>query len=1013
MIGGTNTGSPEIYSPISFEFSLRFPNIAVCLDVNKNRTVKRYFFALGYIPHRLWGNILIPQLLEKDEISLYYVTGEILLKNEDSPSYQRLSPMQKEVVSIIDECNDRKLHRLFSKKRTVKEFQDTIDAETVKNHIRPYIEKRLFAAFQIAANNGFKVFFKDKSRQNIFNDDFLTLHKRFARPFFQFQRTEENTLYRLTILRGDEQVELIHNHAEVISNKPASILLGKDIYFIEHLDAVRLTPFFSKSHITIRKSSEAKYYKSFIASILKEYDTVETTGFEVRNTIPEKSATVTLELGLSQEPVWLVSFKYNQYNIYPGSAQKRFVDFHSGNDHFSFNRFSRDAEWEEQLEVALEEIGMKSRDSNIYTLSKWLGEHSQDKIYESVKFTNDHYDYLIDNGFLVQQKLDRQYYIRSVEFKLESKEREDWFDLLAVVKFGEYSIPFIRFKNHILKNERLFELPDGTVAVIPEEWFARYRPVFEFGKIDNETLRIHKQHFSQVDAALRKKHASTIGHLERLNRMDDLPEVNLPLGLKADLRDYQSEGFAWLWLLQENGFGGCLADDMGLGKTLQAIAILLLNKEKRVAKTNLDTPERGQLSLFQCDMEAHTSLVVVPASLIQNWVNEIERFAPSLKVMAHTGINRARDTSGFSYSDVVVSSYHTVRQDIEFLREYQFHYVILDESQTIKNPHSKLYRAMTELQASHKMVVTGTPIENSLTDLWSQINFVNEGLLGSLNFFKKQFVKTIEKKKNKEQEQRLKDLINPFILRRTKEEVAKELPPLYEQYRFCNMTDEQRRVYEEEKSTIRNSLLENLEEIGMERSAIMVLKALTKLRQISNHPLMVEEDYEFGSGKYDEVFRNIESVIMEDHKVLVFSSFVKHLNLYAGQLDKLGWKYARLTGSTVKRQDEVDKFQKDPECRIFLISMKAGGVGLNLTAADYVFMLDPWWNPAVEMQALNRAHRIGQDKNVFVYRFISNHTVEEKILRLQERKSELAKTFVTSNNPLRDMRKEEILDLFS
>ena len=367
--------------------------------------MKRYFFALGYIPHRLWGNILIPQLLERDEDSLYYVTGEILLKNEDSLSYQRLSPMQKEVVSMIDEYNDRKLHRLFSKKRTVKEFQDTIDAETVKNYIRPYIEKRLFAVFQIAAENNFKVFLKEKSRQNIFNDDFLTLHRRAARPFFQFKRTEENTLYRLTLLRGDEQVELIHDRAEVISNRPASILLGKDIYFIEHLDAIRLTPFFSKRHITIQKTSEDKYYKSFIASILKEYDTVETTGFEIREIVPEKTATVTLEFGLNQEPVWLVSLKYNQYKIYPGSTQRRFVDLQRGENQFSFTRFSRDADWEEQLEVALEEIGLKSRDRNVYTLTKWLSDNSQDKILESVKFTNDHYEFLIENGFLVQQNL--------------------------------------------------------------------------------------------------------------------------------------------------------------------------------------------------------------------------------------------------------------------------------------------------------------------------------------------------------------------------------------------------------------------------------------------------------------------------------------------------------------------------------------------------------------------------------------------------------------------------------
>ncbi len=977
--------------------------------------MKNYFFALGYIPHRLWGSILIAQLLEKDELSLYYVTGEIILKNENSLSYQRLTPMQKEVVNIIDEYNDKTLHRIFSKKKNVKEFQDTVDKETIKNHIRPYIEKRLYLAFQIALQNNFKVFLKEKSSQNIFTDDFLAIVRKPVQPFFSFQRSEESTSYKLSILNGKTAVELINDRAEVISNFPAAVLLEKEVYFVENIEAMKLTPFFNKEQVFIQKVSEAKYFSSFVANTLREHDAVENIGFDVKDIPSERSVTLTLEIGISQEPVWIVSLHYNNFTINPFIKQKRFVNFYNRKDQFFFERFSRDEEWEEAIQVALEETGLKSRDNTIYTLRKWLSNDSQDKVFEAVKFTNDNYEFLQESGFKIIQRLDKEYCLTGMELSLESSEREDWFDILAIVKFGEFTLPFIKLRNHILKGDRLFILPDGTYAVIPEEWFARYKPVFEFGQVEGETLRIHKQHFSQVDEALRKKHASTINNLEKLNRTTSLPEIKVPAGLKAGLRTYQFEGVAWLYLLQENGFGGCLADDMGLGKTLQAIAILQMNKEINASRTHEDTPDIGQLSLFHSAAEntTLTTLVVVPASLIQNWENEINRFAPALKVLSHTGTNRKRISTDFKYFDVIISSYHTVRQDIDFLREYPFHYVILDESQMIKNPHSKLYRSMIELQASHKLVLTGTPIENSLTDLWSQINFVNEGLLGSLNFFKRQFVKTIEKKKNKDQEQRLKELINPFILRRTKEEVAKELPPLHEQFRFCNMTDEQKRLYEEEKSTVRNNLLENLEEIGLERSALMVLKALTRLRQISNHPLMVEENYDAGSGKYDEVIRNIESVVTENHKVLVFSSFVKHLDLYGKDLDNSGWKYARLTGSTINRQAEVDKFQEDPDCRIFLISLKAGGVGLNLTAADYVFILDPWWNPAAEMQALNRAHRIGQDKSVFVYRFISNNTVEEKILRLQERKSELAKTFVTSNNPLRNMKKEEILDLFS
>jgi SNF2 family DNA or RNA helicase len=313
------------------------------------------------------------------------------------------------------------------------------------------------------------------------------------------------------------------------------------------------------------------------------------------------------------------------------------------------------------------------------------------------------------------------------------------------------------------------------------------------------------------------------------------------------------------------------------------------------------------------------------------------------------------------------------------------------------------------------MVLTGTPIENSLTDLWSQINFVNPGLLGTLGSFRRRFVQPIEKKRDEDREEKLKELINPFVLRRTKEEVARELPPVYEQVRYCNMTEEQRRVYDEEKSLARNALLEKLEEVGMEKSTIMVLRALTRLRQIANHPALLEEFQGLDSGKFNEVYRDLESVIAEGHKVLIFSSFVKHLELFRGRLEREGIPFAYLTGSHSmdQRKSAVHEFQRKKSCSLFLISLKAGGVGLNLTAADYVFILDPWWNPAAEMQALHRAHRIGQDKNVFVYRFITNETIEEKIQHLQQRKKELSETMIPSNNPLKDLSEKELVKLFS
>jgi SNF2 family DNA or RNA helicase len=329
----------------------------------------------------------------------------------------------------------------------------------------------------------------------------------------------------------------------------------------------------------------------------------------------------------------------------------------------------------------------------------------------------------------------------------------------------------------------------------------------------------------------------------------------------------------------------------------------------------------------------------------------------------------------------------------------------------IKNPGSAVYRAMTRLKSDFKLVLTGTPVENSLTDLWSQLNCVNPGLLGDLSFFRREFARPIEKDGDDTQEGKLRKIIKPFILRRTKEMVASDLPPVTEQTVFCDMTEEQNKLYEEEKSSVRNSILNSIETTGLEKSAIIVLQGLMKLRQLSNHPVMAYEDYKSGSGKFETVLQDMESVISEGHKILVFSSFVKHLALYSAELQRKRIRFSMLTGASTNREKIVSTFQDDPENRIFLISLKAGGVGLNLTAADYVFILDPWWNPASEMQAMSRAHRIGQDKNVFVYKYITTNSIEEKITRLQERKSKLADTFITSNNPLKEIDIKQILDI--
>ena len=503
------------------------------------------------------------------------------------------------------------------------------------------------------------------------------------------------------------------------------------------------------------------------------------------------------------------------------------------------------------------------------------------------------------------------------------------------------------------------------------------------------------------------------------------PNAELPNGLNATLRPYQKDGFVWLNFLYQNRFGGILADDMGLGKTLQTIALLLKIYPHKPVTASRKIPDNApqQLSFFDKpevkslnESGIGASLICVPTSLLHNWHDELRKFAPHLKAYIYAGTNRIKSKDIgkiFRHYHVVITSYGILRNDIELIKNYRFHYFILDESQYVKNPASKIYEAIKSVEADFHLGITGTPIENSLIDLWTQMDLVNKGLLGSLPFFKRHFVVPITKNQDEAKEIKLQKLIQPFLLRRTKEKVAQDLPPVMETVLYCDMTPEQELFYEREKSGIRNSIYQVFESKTAEQSAIIALQALTRLRQIANHPVLVDEKYEGSSGKFEQILENLENIVAENHNVLVFSSFVKDLELIEQELKVRNLTYEKLTGATQKREQVIKSFSQSGQCRIFLISLKAGGVGLNLTKADYVFMLNPWWNPAAESQAINRAHRIGQTKNVFVYRFISTGSIEEKIARLQEKKARLADTFVSSNNPLKDLSKNEIIDLFS
>ncbi|HUF37297.1 MAG TPA: DEAD/DEAH box helicase [Anaerolineales bacterium] len=575
----------------------------------------------------------------------------------------------------------------------------------------------------------------------------------------------------------------------------------------------------------------------------------------------------------------------------------------------------------------------------------------------------------------------------------------DWFDLSAVVRFGDVEASLKEVRRALRKRKKYVKLADGTIGELPEAWVDRYKHLFGLGEQTENGVRLTRQQITLVDDLLQKADQTgvDVGYersLDRLRSFNGIAGTPLPSGFRGELRPYQKAGYDWLHFLSAYGFGGCLADDMGLGKTVQALVFLQSQHENGAA--------------------GRASLIVMPRSLLFNWQREAEKFTPGLRILEHFGQGRDGDTSRFSRYDLVITTYGTMRRDIQLLRSYPFRYAILDESQAIKNPNSQVSKAVRLLDAEHRLVMTGTPVENSTTELWSQFAFLNPGMLGGLEYFKKEFANPIERRDDEEAAQLLRRLVYPFILRRTKDQVAPELPPRTERIVYAEMEPAQRKQYTRMRDYYRGIVLGMIEDDGIDDARMKILEGLLRLRQISNHPVLVDPDFKGKSAKMSLLLEHLNTLHAEGHKALVFSQFVQMLTLIRKELDAARIPYVYLDGRTTDRKSVVDRFQSDPDIPFFLISLKAGGVGLNLTAADYVIHVDPWWNPAVETQAADRTHRIGQEKPVFVYKLITRDTVEEKILRLQEHKKALVEQLITTETSIfKDLTKEGVRELFS
>ena len=932
--------------------------------------------------HEYLGCLISAHVVEElpnGRLSLYF--QGLYTKNFNQFAH-KLDATDKKLVSLLFHLSENEIIRRFSKKaKNPAEFYLKYFTPEIKKLALEFVNRKMAEAIPLL---------RDRELGLMGNDGYplyrtASILEEAASVLFHFKRQETETRYYPTIKLRGEKVDFQYKDAEIICNQPAWMLLNNEIFTFEKaLDGRKLRPFLKKWYISIPRATEATYFEKFVPGLVEKYD-VYARGFDI--TTEKHPARFVLTINNSGGVITTqLQVHYDRFALPVNPKNRVKAVMEPLNDSYIFYRVIRDQGKEQEVLDFLD--GLNPEDG----LWKWQYMEEQ----QGLIWLSENVEGIREMGIEVLQKnKENRYSFDRPEISLQTQETGDWFDIKAMVQIGEHRIPFGRFKNHILKGKRDFKLPDGTVAILPESWFTEYRHLIEVAENrDDETLSVKKYQAGLLSMESTK--GSVNGIAQKLRELSEVEEIAqeqiIPTGIKAVLRTYQKKGYDWLCFLKEFNFGGILADDMGLGKTLQTLTLLLREKE-----SGNETP----------------SLVVMPTSLIYNWKSEAKKFAPQLKVHIHTGMNRAKDPAKFSKYDLILTTYGLVRQDHAMLKKFPFHYIILDESQMIKNPASKTAKAVKNMLASHRLSLTGTPLENSLMDLWSQMTFLNPGLLGTEKFFRDFYSQPIEKFQDEKRKDQLRKLLNPFILRRTKDQVANELPPKVEHIHYCEMEEDQEKLYEETKSAYRNYLMSFASSTDFNKNKFNILAGLQKLRQIAIHPKLISDPEipaeGISSAKYEEFTRLLGEVIDKGAKVLVFSQFVKLLQLIKTDLEARKVPFTYLDGGTRDRQAQVEQFQEDSNIQVFLISLKAGGVGLNLTAAEYVFILDPWWNPAVENQAIDRSHRIGQKKTVFYYKFITKNTIEEKILKLQEKKARLSRDIVTVEDEVyKQLGKEDL-----
>lgn len=551
------------------------------------------------------------------------------------------------------------------------------------------------------------------------------------------------------------------------------------------------------------------------------------------------------------------------------------------------------------------------------------------------------------------------------------------------LSFGNEEVPLTDLQKMLLAGQRAILLKDGSLGVLGDEWINQYGTLLRHAKVNKKEFTVTKwmalaeNKSGEADNILQPVIKKEWWQKWQQWQQPDKILYPVPAAVNATLRPYQQKGFEWMVLLAEAGAGTCLADDMGLGKTLQTICVLA-HRYRQDANRKF--------------------LIVCPSSLLYNWMQELQKFAPQFAACTFHGSQRNFDDINNSDHQIVITTYGTLRADIEKIATIHFDMVVLDESHNIKNPAALITKAVNQLSATSRIALSGTPVMNNTFDLYAQLSFLLPGMFGSREFFKREYADAIDRDQDPEKIKALQKMIAPFVLRRTKEQVASDLPEKVEAVLWCSMKPDQKAAYESVREKVRNNIFLDIKEKGLGSGKLSVINGMLKLRQLCNSPELVKDEdlFTYDSIKTDILVAELKNII-PNHKALVFSQFTSMLDLLEKSLNQYHIPFYRLDGSTpvAKRQELVNNFQEETSReKVFLISLKAGNAGLNLTAADYVFLFDPWWNTAVQQQAIDRTHRIGQTKNVFAYKMICKDTIEEKIIQLQERKKKLAEELV-------------------